>query len=84
MGEYSVHLDPKHHRILNDLIRRKIFKSRNEAINAGILLLGKKYGVDSNKMKANKMRNKDGYLISEKSLSKIWSSKIEDEAWEDL
>jgi Arc/MetJ-type ribon-helix-helix transcriptional regulator len=53
LSEVRVKLDLIHERILDEAIERKFFKTKNDAINAGILLLWKKH-----RPKATKMFNK--------------------------
>ena len=50
---YRIRLEPEHHRILDDLIHRKIFKNRNEAINEGVRRLGVKHGIPLEKSLKN-------------------------------
>ncbi len=49
-----------------------------------LLIVQDKEVITIKKMSTNVARDMSGYLLSEKSLSKIWSSKEEDEAWKDL
>lgn len=43
LSEVRVKLDLIHERILDEAIKKKFFKTKNDAINAGILLLWKKH-----------------------------------------
>ncbi|MEK6902138.1 MAG: AbrB/MazE/SpoVT family DNA-binding domain-containing protein [archaeon] len=49
-----------------------------------LLVVQDKEVITIKKMNTNIARDMSGYVLSEKSLAKVWSSKEEDEAWKDL